>query len=419
MPGVVANVPNAGPKYVPISTEILARCATEVVSHFRQALCAAIGLDEEEDDFRVLFGERDLCEGDSAREEEFKNKLGSGKPCMVRVLFRLLGGKGGFGALLRKQANKGKKTTNMDAMRDLTGRRLRHSYAVDRIKEWMEKQNREDELVNLIQGEGPEMPKPVPASESLDPEFVRKLKRSSAERPAVVSEGMRVRDALEGQDAVKRVRADGFGNAVGSSSSSSGGGQPGVWLGALDSLGDLSSASPGPDDSEASPDGEETNDKSAAPSQSVAGAAAVSSAAASASKEETDATTLTKQTEATKSADRASALAEAIAESFCVASEARESEEVSSKGARSRAGASDSAALLDPTAAVECIGPEDLKKFKTAEDLAAKVSAETLKQSLQKFGLKCGGTPQDRAARFFLLKATPLEDLPKKEFAKK
>jgi len=67
-------------------------------------------------------------------------KLESGKPCMIRVLFRLLGGKGGFGALLRKQTNsRGKKTKNFDACRDLTGRRLRHSTAVDRIKEWMAK----------------------------------------------------------------------------------------------------------------------------------------------------------------------------------------------------------------------------------------------------------------------------------------
>ena len=41
-----------------------------------------------------------------------------------------------------------------------------------------------------------------------------------------------------------------------------------------------------------------------------------------------------------------------------------------------------------------------------------KVPAETLKQSLQKLGLKCGGTPEDRAARFFQLKTIKLEDAP-------
>ena len=74
----------------------------------------------------------------------------------------------------------------------------------------------EDELVNLLTGEGPELPKPTPESEpsddtskvfqvkaqmisfkqasgctqeSLDPEFVRKLKRS-AQKSSLVSEGL-------------------------------------------------------------------------------------------------------------------------------------------------------------------------------------------------------------------------------------
>eukprot|EP00966_Prymnesium_polylepis_P265922 6142701-Prymnesium_polylepis.1 len=44
----------------------------------------------------------------------------------IRVLLRLLGGKGGFGAMLRTAGARGVKTTNFDACRDLNGRRLRH-----------------------------------------------------------------------------------------------------------------------------------------------------------------------------------------------------------------------------------------------------------------------------------------------------
>ncbi|CAL5414333.1 unnamed protein product [Camellia sinensis] len=44
---------------------------------------------------------------------------------------------------------------------------------------------------------------------------------------------------------------------------------------------------------------------------------------------------------------------------------------------------------------------------------------ERLKSELQSRGLKCGGTLQERAARLFLLKTTPLEKLPKKLLAKK
>ncbi|KAK3026593.1 hypothetical protein RJ639_041613 [Escallonia herrerae] len=44
---------------------------------------------------------------------------------------------------------------------------------------------------------------------------------------------------------------------------------------------------------------------------------------------------------------------------------------------------------------------------------------ERLKSELQARGLKCGGTLQERAARLFLLKTTPVEMLPKKLLAKK
>jgi hypothetical protein len=43
---------------------------------------------------------------------------------------------------------------------------------------------------------------------------------------------------------------------------------------------------------------------------------------------------------------------------------------------------------------------------------------EKLKLELQTRGLKCGGTLQERAARLFLLKTTPLDKLPKKLLAK-
>lgn len=44
---------------------------------------------------------------------------------------------------------------------------------------------------------------------------------------------------------------------------------------------------------------------------------------------------------------------------------------------------------------------------------------EKLKSELQARGLKCGGTLQERAARLLLLKACPLEEIPKKLLAKK
>ncbi|PRP83245.1 hypothetical protein PROFUN_09457 [Planoprotostelium fungivorum] len=62
---------------------------------------------------------------------------------ILRVQLRLLGGKGGFGALLRGAGSKGKKTTNFDDCRDLDGRRVRHVKNEERLAEW----NKEQELL--------------------------------------------------------------------------------------------------------------------------------------------------------------------------------------------------------------------------------------------------------------------------------
>ena len=61
----------------------------------------------------------------------------------------------------------------------------------------------------------------------------------------------------------------------------------------------------------------------------------------------------------------------------------------------------------------------DLSKFKSAEELNEAANGDILKTELSKLGLKCGGTPLDRAKRLYMTKNTPLDKLPKKLFAKK
>ncbi|KAG8055846.1 hypothetical protein GUJ93_ZPchr0001g31875 [Zizania palustris] len=61
--------------------------------------------------------------------------------------------------------------------------------------------------------------------------------------------------------------------------------------------------------------------------------------------------------------------------------------------------------------------PLDLTNYSSAAELEA-LGMEKLKLELQTHGLKCGGTLQERAARLFLLKTIPVEKLPKKLFAK-
>lgn len=63
----------------------------------------------------------------------------------IRVNLRLLGGKGGFGSMLRAIGAQIEKTTNREACRDLSGRRLRDINEEKRLKAWLEKQKVEPE----------------------------------------------------------------------------------------------------------------------------------------------------------------------------------------------------------------------------------------------------------------------------------
>lgn len=64
------------------------------------------------------------------------------------LLPRILGGKGGFGSMLRAIGAQIEKTTNREACRDLSGRRLRDINEEKRLKAWIEKQeSREEEEV--------------------------------------------------------------------------------------------------------------------------------------------------------------------------------------------------------------------------------------------------------------------------------
>ncbi|KAH8383557.1 hypothetical protein KR009_009279 [Drosophila setifemur] len=58
----------------------------------------------------------------------------------VYCILRQLGGKGGFGSMLRAIGAQIEKTTNREACRDLSGRRLRDINEEKRVRAWLDKQ---------------------------------------------------------------------------------------------------------------------------------------------------------------------------------------------------------------------------------------------------------------------------------------
>lgn len=92
----------------------------------------------------------------------------------IHVVPRTLGGKGGFGSMLRAIGAQIEKTTNREACRDLSGRRLRDINEEQRLKKWVaqqaerekeEKERRKKKLEKML-----EQPKHVFKDEEYDKE---------------------------------------------------------------------------------------------------------------------------------------------------------------------------------------------------------------------------------------------------------
>jgi hypothetical protein len=85
-----------------------------------------------------------VCDGLLLRDNDVISESSS---MIVRASLRVVGGKGGFGAMLRslaKQAGK-KKTTDFGACRDLSGRRLRHVNDEIILQKWQEAKDNDQE----------------------------------------------------------------------------------------------------------------------------------------------------------------------------------------------------------------------------------------------------------------------------------
>ena len=107
------------------------------------------------------------------------SESGIGNHSTVHLLLRLCGGKGGFGALLRGQGRDGKITDNFDAMRDLSGRRVRHVEAEKKLKEW-QADAKERELEKVAMQHMKEMAKQAKRQQNHEVNSLRTASPSSA-----------------------------------------------------------------------------------------------------------------------------------------------------------------------------------------------------------------------------------------------
>ncbi|XP_078673877.1 splicing regulator SDE2-like [Branchiostoma floridae x Branchiostoma belcheri] len=350
---------------------------------------------------------------------------------VYRVWPRLVGGKGGFGSMLRAIGAQIEKTTNHEACRDLSGRRMRDVNDEKRLQEWLgKKAERERER---------EEEKRRKREERLgrnkhffnDPEYERQKRQ--------IMEGMS--DSL--QQGLEKAGPSGSGVAAASGAAqkrkagpaASGTKKLCTWVG-LEGMEDLDSLDSDSDDEElsarpmeaaASYDDSSSSSGGSSSRQST-GRASASASCASAAASSSAASGLC----ATEDTDTSSS--EAICEKD-TSSSSKQDCEADSKNPllQPRSGVSDGEAgvqhdsrpgllqvlsppkneLLDTSNKKEAdksepkkeVEPEaiDLSEYSSAGELES-LGLDRLKGGLMALGLKCGGTLQERASRLFSVK---------------
>nr|XP_004231217.1 replication stress response regulator SDE2 [Solanum lycopersicum] len=386
-------------------------------------------------------------------------------PVVVNLLLRLRGGKGGFGSLLRGAATKAgqKKTNNFDACRDMSGRRLRHVNAEKKLEEWRaEAEERKlekmaDEFLKKNAKEAAKKGKKGATGSNTD-KYVQKYREDSAKCMEEVDRS--VRESLKGFVSSKRKGVE-----LNESESK----KLKIWKGKR-IMGDSDSEDLDDDDCDEEEEEKEksividnggnsdSNGEAEGSLDSVTGRKVDGGASESGSEEEKD-TLLLKNLEPGKDVNvnavhheseslssltpdspentGQSAVASSVGTDIASVIESIQTEKEAS-GASEPIVVEGSSGVKENNAAKpsnnlspisepqedavskdsELEKPLNFEQFSSAAELEV-LGMEKLKSELQVRGLKCGGTLQERAARLFLLKTTPLEMLPKKLLAKK
>lgn len=109
---------------------------------------------------------------------------------IIRVFTKLVGGKGGFGSMLRAIGAQIEKTTNREACRDLSGRRLRDINEEKRLRKWLDGQeDREREAVERKQKKLERLLAEPKIDVKLNPAYVKESKELPDRVSAAVDAG--------------------------------------------------------------------------------------------------------------------------------------------------------------------------------------------------------------------------------------
>ncbi|KAF8817964.1 hypothetical protein IE077_002495 [Cardiosporidium cionae] len=317
----------------------------------------------------------------------------------ILILFRLLGGKGGFGASLKGQKGRRRKVTNYDACRDLSGRRIRHAKSVERLKEWLEKERRDDDVVSALTVDNSTIKSDFeafpPASEiRLNSQYVHEMQNRELRMRDTVKQGLKNEKLREAAVEKKNALQQSVSSLHSLRNNQS-------WYMFGDVLED-----------------EDVDDQL----PKIVREEKIISEVPSANYFKNEAVSAKQLIEASEAPLHRSP------HYFCDSIEATKAVSMTSQDESDLHDDGDKEVcknvLLLNTPIEENIDhikmakELDLNQFTTFSQLEQNIHPEVIKAKLGMLGLKRGGTPAERAARLFMLKCTSLENLPRNVLAK-
>uniref|UniRef100_A0A8C8JWT9 Replication stress response regulator SDE2 n=1 Tax=Oncorhynchus tshawytscha TaxID=74940 RepID=A0A8C8JWT9_ONCTS len=337
----------------------------------------------------------DLYVKNNGRLSELDEKLQAG--AVYRLEPRLCGGKGGFGSMLRALGAQIEKTTNREACRDLSGRRLRDVNHEKEMAEWLKKQadreaEKEQRRLERLQRKLAE-----PKHHFTDPEYEKQCHDLSERLEDSVLKGMQASSSglVKVDEAPKRKKPP-PNKGQGKSKKKC------FWTG----VGGL-------DDLDSSEDDDDASDSGNSPSTSASGSGVPDCPVTGATSAHTSASQSRAEQTATPEAPRASS------NSISGPSSPESPAEVQTQSqAEAAAFATSGSGEQEVVPTEETFpktdncedGPLDLQAVHSDKELET-LGLDRLKAELIARGMKCGGTLSERAARLFSTVGLSAEDI--------
>ncbi|KAF7254674.1 Replication stress response regulator SDE2 [Varanus komodoensis] len=369
----------------------------------RHACCLAQGLPE--DHFYVK------CNGRCVNSEDV---LQDGAVYSLEP--RLCGGKGGFGSMLRALGAQIEKTTNREACRDLSGRRLRDVNHEKAMAEWVKQQAEREADKEQRRLERLKRKLAEPKHVFTNPDYQQQCHEMAERLEDSVLKGMQASSSIVVSPECSESRKRPNESEKGATSEK----KMCFWMG-VEGLEDA-------DSSQDSSDSEDDKSPSASGSSSVSANSHVDAADGTEeppSSSEDSLTVSSVSDTAEKSQVQMELAKNGVVEDL-PASEAPADEKHTSaneecEGAKTLKEREQASASSPAEAVSQSLGTEtsriDLLEFNSVVELEA-LGLDQLKFELMALGLKCGGTLQERAARLFSVRGLSREQIDPTLFVK-